>query len=136
MGKYGEKAVKLHDEKYNCTQSVVLAFSDEIGIDKDVLAKLVSNLGGGFGYSGEVCGAASGMAIVSGFFGEWNDIKDVKSKMESYNTIKALIEQFRENANDSRCDELRKLRKDGGKTCAQLIEMCADMVAKEMGFEE
>ena len=135
MGKYGEKAVKLHDEKYNCCQSVVLAFEEEIGVDRDTLANLSANLGGGLGYAGEVCGAVSGMAIVSGFLGGWKDPKDQESKKISYDTIKELVEEFRDENNFSRCNELREQRKAGGSTCAELMSCAADMVAKKMGLE-
>lgn len=135
MGKYGKRAVEFHDKKYNCAQSVVLAFKDELGIDQDTLAGLFANFGGGFGYAGEVCGAASGMACVSGFLGNWKEITDKKTKEESYDTVKALIEQFREeNEGNSRCDELRVLGKAGGRSCTELIAECADMVAEKMGL--
>lgn len=137
MGKYGKKAVELHDQKYNCAQSVVLAFKDELGVDQDTLARLFANFGGGFGYAGEVCGAASGMACVSGFLGNWREIRDKATKEESYDTIKGLIEQFRkENEGNSRCDELRALGKAGGRSCSELIEQCADMVAERMGLDD
>ena len=135
MGKYGKKAVEYHDRKYNCAQSVVLAFKDELGVDQDTLAGLFANFGGGFGYAGEVCGAASGMAAVSGFLGDWKETTDQKSKEESYDRIKSLIEQFRsENEGNARCDELRALGRAGGRSCAELIEQCADMVAERMGL--
>lgn len=135
MGKYGERAVKLHDEKYNCCQSVVLAFCDEIGIEKQELAKLVANLGGGLGYAGEVCGAVSGMAIVSGYLGKWDIPTDQESKKVSYDTIKELVEEFKEKNNYTRCPDLLEQRHSGGTTCAELIGIAADMVAKKMGLE-
>lgn len=135
MGKYGEKAIKLHDEKYNCCQCVVLAFEDELGVDRKTLAKVTANLGGGLGYAGEVCGAVSGMAIVSGYLGKWDEPTDKLRKEESYNTIKELVEEFKEVNNYSRCPELLKQKEEGGKDCNTLIGIAADMVAKKMGLE-
>ena len=51
---------------YNCTQSVVLAFSDLIDIDRDTLMKLSCSFGGGMARLREVCGSVSGMFIVAG----------------------------------------------------------------------
>ena len=51
---------------YNCAQSVVLAFKDDIGQDEEILKKVSSSFGGGLGGLREVCGAVSGMAIVLG----------------------------------------------------------------------
>ncbi len=135
MGKYGEKAVALHDEKYNCTQSVVLAFCDEIGVDKDVLARLALNAGGGFGYAGEACGTISGMAMVSGFLSKWDGPKDMNGKKESYDTIKELVKEFNEKTNYTRCPDLINQRKAGGPTCSDLCAIAADLVAKKMGLE-
>ncbi len=135
MGVYAEKAKKAHEEKYNCCQSVVLAFEEEIGIEKEKLAKVVANLGGGLGYAGEVCGAILGMAIVSGYLGKWDIPTDQESKAVSYDTIKDLVNEFREEIGETRCPELLELRDNGGKTCTELMMLCADKVAQKMGLE-
>ena len=63
---HGEKAGALFLEGYNCAQSVVLAFADEMGIPKETAARIASSFGGGLGRLREVCGCVSGMAIVAG----------------------------------------------------------------------
>lgn len=57
-------------EGYNCSQSVVLAFSDIIGLGEEELSKLSCGLGGGVGRMREVCGTVTGMAMVAGFLTE------------------------------------------------------------------
>ena len=52
-----EKAKALFAEGYNCSQAVVLAFQEEIGLPTDLLARMASSLGGGMGRLREVCGA-------------------------------------------------------------------------------
>ena len=61
-----ERAMALFTQGYNCAQSVVLAFADELDADEATLARLSSSFGGGFGRMREVCGAVSCMAIVLG----------------------------------------------------------------------
>ena len=61
-----EIAMENFKKGYNCSQSVVLAFSDLLGADESFLLKLSSSFGGGLGRLREVCGSVSGMAIVAG----------------------------------------------------------------------
>ncbi len=58
-----EKAESLFREGYNCAQSVILAFSDELPLDEDTLAKLASSFGAGMGRLREVCGAVSSIFL-------------------------------------------------------------------------
>ena len=60
----GEKAESLFKEGYNCSQSVAMAFADELNIPSDVVAMSVSGFGGGMGRMREVCGCVSGMVYV------------------------------------------------------------------------
>lgn len=136
MGKYAQKADALHQEKYNCCQSVVLAFAEELGLDEATLAKLTANFGGGMGYAGEVCGAISGMAVVSGALGPWKEIKDKDGKMQSYDCIKELVAEFQKTCGNTRCPALKAMQEEGGKSCTELIQIAADMVAKKMGLAE
>ena len=43
---HGEKVGTLFLEGYNCAQSVVLAFADEMGIPKETAARIASSFGG------------------------------------------------------------------------------------------
>ena len=62
----GEIAKGYFLKGYNCSQAIVLAFSDRTGLDEHTGAKLASSFGGGMGRMREVCGAFSGMLIVLG----------------------------------------------------------------------
>ena len=54
MGIYSKKACEYFKDGYNCAQSVLLAFSDIIGFDKETSLKLSSSFGGGMGRLREV----------------------------------------------------------------------------------
>ena len=62
----GQRAAELFKEGYNCSQAVAMAFSDLIGMDERLLARMTSSFGGGMGRLREVCGAVSGMFFVAG----------------------------------------------------------------------
>lgn len=66
MSIHEEKAKALFMEGYNCTQSVVLAFCDDMGMDREEALKLASPFGAGLGGMREVCGTVSGMMLVIG----------------------------------------------------------------------
>ena len=61
---HGEYAEKLFRDGYNCSQAVLLAFSDVTGLDDETAAKLALSFGGGFGRMREICGAVSGAGMV------------------------------------------------------------------------
>ena len=69
MGEYGKRAEQLFMEGYNCSQAVLLSYSDITGLDDKTAAMLASGFGGGMGRMREVCGAVSGMFIVQRSFG-------------------------------------------------------------------
>ncbi|MGN0622023.1 MAG: C-GCAxxG-C-C family protein [Porcipelethomonas sp.] len=106
MNKYSEKAMALFREGYNCTQSVVGAFEEELELDHDTAMKLASSFGGGMGRLREVCGAVSGMFIVAGLKFGYSDPKDKTLKTEHYRLIQELAEKFREDNPSIVCREL------------------------------
>ena len=63
MNKREELARQAFKEGYNCSQAMVAAFSDLMGMDKKTALRLASSFGGGMGRMREVCGAVTGMFI-------------------------------------------------------------------------
>ena len=64
--KKSEIAVNNFKIGYNCAQSVLLTFSEEIGLTQEEALKLASSFGGGMGRLREVCGAVSAMFMIAG----------------------------------------------------------------------
>lgn len=105
MGKK-EQAKELFLKGYNCTQAVVGAFAEEIGMDFDTAVKMVSSFGGGMGRLREVCGAVSGMFFVAGALYGYNDPKDFEAKKEHYARIQLLASRYKEETGSIVCREL------------------------------
>jgi len=101
-----EKGEKSFLEGYNCSQSVVLAFIDDIKIDRDLACKLSSSFGGGIGRMREVCGVVSGMAFVLGFYFGTTEGKDAQGKMELYKKVQEVANKFKEINGSIICKEL------------------------------
>lgn len=91
---------------YNCSQSVVLAFSDMTGLTSDSLAMLAQPFGGGMGGMREVCGTVSGMWIVLGaLFGD-SQPKNPKKRNELYARVRELAQRFEDDNGSLICREL------------------------------
>ena len=90
-----EMARAYFAEGYNCSQAVVLAFAEEIGLPPAQLAKAASSFGGGMGRLREVCGAVSGMFLVCGFLMGYDDPQASTEKAAHYARIQALAAAFK-----------------------------------------
>ncbi len=91
---------------YNCSQSVVLTFIDEIGLDKEKALMISSSFGGGMGRQREVCGAVSGMLIVLGAIKGYYKVDNHTEKAEYYALIQNLCNKFKEINGSIICREL------------------------------
>lgn len=137
----GEKAQSLFKQGYNCSQSVALAFDEEIGLDKDLVAKLVSGFGGGMGRMREVCGCVSGMVfVISSLYG-YCDPSDFDAKKELYQRINQVANAFKEQNGSIICKELLGLEKKDGivpekrtdayykkRPCSELCKIAGDIL--------
>ncbi|HPM25080.1 MAG TPA: C-GCAxxG-C-C family protein [Phycisphaerae bacterium] len=59
-------ALARHTEGFNCSQSVLAAFAEELGLPLPTALRLAAPFGGGVGRRGEVCGAATGALLALG----------------------------------------------------------------------
>lgn len=101
-----ERAAQLFLQGYNCAQAVAVAFSDLTGLDAALSAKMASSFGGGMGRMREVCGAVSGMLLVTSLLYGYNQPEDTKGKKELYALVQSLAEQFRQQNGSIICREL------------------------------
>jgi C_GCAxxG_C_C family probable redox protein len=94
MNKKSEIAAQKFLTGYNCAQSVLYAFSDDLLIDKNTALKLACGFGGGMGRKGEVCGAVTGGIIVIGIkIGRGEN--DDRSIMDfTYQRTRDLMDRF------------------------------------------
>lgn len=130
------KAVALFKQGYNCSQSVVMAFSDVYGIPEPLMARFSASFGGGIGRMRETCGAACGMFMLAGL--EVENVDDVphpnnefttdahsrfehlkttnpypsqELKKKDYEVVQQLAAAFREQTGSIICKDLLGLNK-------------------------
>ncbi len=101
-----EKAMKLFEAGYNCSQSVALAFSDMIDMDESALAMMASPFGAGMGRLREVCGCVSGMFMVIGLLYGNDNPSDNTRKKEIYEKVQKLAASFEKKNGSIVCREL------------------------------
>lgn len=101
-----EKGMELFVQGYNCSQSVVLAYADVLGLEPEQLAKLSASFGGGLARLRHVCGTVSGMAMVAGWLTGMTEPGDQKQKKENYDTVQKLAAEFEKRNGSIICREL------------------------------
>lgn len=131
-----EYAESLFKSGYNCSQSVAVAFAEEAGLDKELVARLTVGFGGGVGRMREVCGAVSGMAfVISALYNE--------DKGNIYKRVQEVANEFRKENGSVVCRELLGLSINGAdspvpeprtdayykkRPCVELVGMSADIL--------
>jgi C_GCAxxG_C_C family probable redox protein len=90
---------------------VFAAFADVLGMTVEEAAKIASPFGAGFGKLREVCGAVSGMTLVTGYLKGYSDPADYESKKEVYALIQKMCAEFEERQGSIICRELLGLKK-------------------------
>ena len=108
-----------HSLGYNCAQAVALAFSNELGLNEQTVAKNVAGFGGGFGRLREVCGAVSGMVYVLGALEGDFSPTDNEGKITLYNKVQTLIKEFEKQNGSYVCRDLLECSKK--RSCNLLV---------------
>ncbi len=102
-----EKAKEYFLQGYACSQAVALAFADVMGIEEEVIVKLMLPFGGGLGRLRLTCGAVSGMAAVIGMvFSKGENTPE--NKKRTYAIVQELCHSFQEKTGSLICEELLK----------------------------
>ncbi len=146
---YAKKAREAFEAGYNCSQAVVLAFADVMGMDEKTALRLSSSFGGGMGRMREVCGAVSGMLMVAGVLWGFDDPEGNSAKAAHYARVQKLAGEFRGECGSIICRELL-----GGvpsstptptertpafykkRPCAELVALAAAILEQELREEE
>jgi len=131
-----ETAVKKHHEGYNCSQSVVCAFADELGMDEATLYKLAEGFGGGMGTGQGLCGALIGAGMLSGLVNSDGNIDDAgKTKAASVKAAARIQKIFAEKAKALTCREIKTGNNGGPYTsCDDCIRIATEAAEEVLGM--
>ena len=140
MSNKSEKAVELFAKGFNCSQAVLTAFADELGLDEDFTLKLGTSFGSG-ARNGEICGAVSGaLMVLSLKYGHCHEDKE-EEKAANMAVTTEYTKRFREANGSIVCrdllgydlskpDELAVIREKGLFTdiCPKMIKSAVEVL--------
>jgi len=137
-----EQAKDLFLSGYNCAQSVVLSFADDLKYSKELAQKISAGFGGGMGKQQATCGAVTGAIMVLGLIKgeEVNNNDELKS--EAYSSVKELSREFTAVYNTTSCKDLIGCDLNTPEGSAKFKEeklmenVCAGCVAKAVQIVE
>lgn len=124
-----EKAIELHDKRFNCCQAVACTFAEEFGMDEQTLFKLCEGFGLGMGCMDGTCGALSGAIMLAGLKNSDGSLDSPATKADTYKISKEMLNRFREKCGSTICRELKGV--DTGKmlcSCADCITNAVEVV--------
>ncbi|MDE7195196.1 MAG: EAL domain-containing protein [Oscillospiraceae bacterium] len=136
-----EKAIKLLDEKYHCTQALFGAFATDFGLDLKTAFKISTCFGGGM-RCGNTCGCiTAGLLVLGMTFGFYN-ASDTEQEVYGNRKTEEFIRRFSEEMNGKvNCrdilgkdisvpDEMAEIRKEGLilKRCPSALETSIDIL--------
>lgn len=100
-----EKAQELFAKRFHCSQAVLAAFAEELGLSEKMALKLGACFGGGM-CKGEVCGACTGALMALGLkFGQY-EVGDLNSKTKTNDITVKFLEAFKDKNGSYMCREL------------------------------
>lgn len=119
-----EKAIELHDKKYNCCQAVACAFASEAGVDEKVLFAAGEGFGLGMGCMEGTCGALSGAIMLAGLKNSDSNLESPSTKAATYQLSKQLFNEFKKKTGSTVCRELK------GIDTGVVLCSCPDCICK------
>jgi C_GCAxxG_C_C family probable redox protein len=101
-----ETAVHKFTSGYNCAQSVLFAYSDEIDIEKNTALKIAWAFGAGMGRKQEICGAVTGGIMAISLKHSRFQNEDNSTTEKIYLRTRELMDRFRKKHGTCKCSEL------------------------------
>ncbi len=101
-----QHAGELFLSGYNCAQSVLLSFADDLKFSKELAQKLAAGFGGGMGKQQETCGAVTGAIMVLGLLKGEEVNNNEELKAAAYGSVKELSRDFISAYKTTQCREL------------------------------
>lgn len=117
-----EKAIELHDRRFNCCQAVACAFAKEAGIDEATLFRMGEGFGLGMGGMDATCGALSGAVMLAGIVNSDGNLDSPGTKASTYALSREMVNRFREKTGSTVCRELK------GVDTSRMLCSCPDCI--------
>lgn len=104
------RAVEYFMAGYGCCQSVVAAFADLYGLDDELAKKIAAGFGGGVGRLRMMCGAVSGIVMLTGLDCGQTEGSDRDGKSACYKVVQQLLARSEAENGSLICAEILGLK--------------------------
>ncbi len=101
-----EHAVDLFTAGNSCSQSVLKAYAEEMGLESGLALKLASGFGGGMARQGQTCGAVTGAMMVIGLKHGFTAPDDDINKDATYKLVREFTRRMEKRFNTTTCNEM------------------------------
>jgi C_GCAxxG_C_C family probable redox protein len=129
-----ETGTKIFESGCNCAQSVLAAYAENYGMEKNLALSAAVGFGAGMGRVQDICGAVSGAVMVLGLNSRFKE-GDGRSKINTvYEQVHFFIGEFTKRKGSIKCLDLlsgcKLLTEEGQKRFREqkLRECCFDYV--------
>jgi C_GCAxxG_C_C family probable redox protein len=106
MSSRSDAAIQCFNNSFNCSQSVLGAFCEDLGLDKEMAFKLACGFGSGMGCTGETCGAVAGAVMAIGLKYGQSKPGQIEDKFKTYALVKEFAKRFCEAYGSLKCTDL------------------------------
>ena len=103
--KHTELAKHYFEQKFHCSQSVLVAFAEELGLSEEQALKLGACFGRGM-CKGEVCGACTGALMALGLKYGQTAVDDLESRKKTNDITVRFMDLFKKENGSYICKEL------------------------------
>lgn len=100
------QATSRFEGEFNCAQSVLSVFAEELGLTPDQTLKIASPFGAGIAYTQETCGAVSGALMAIGLRYGQGEHGTQDDKQMAYDLAVSFMTEFRKKHGSIKCREL------------------------------
>ena len=121
---YIEQALELHKRKFNCCQSVLCAFSENLGIDESLLFKIAEGFGAGMGNTEGPCGALTAVIILAGLIISDGNMIAPGTKKLTYALSTDIVQEFKNKVGYTNCCDIKN---KSGYSCNECIEIATEI---------
>jgi C_GCAxxG_C_C family probable redox protein len=128
MGKHSEKAAALFDEGFACSQAVLGAFCEPLGMDRALAMKIANGFGGGIARRQEICGAVSGAVMVIGLKYGRTEAGDMQAHKKTYEKVNAYCNAFEAKHGFIQCRDLLGCGMEEAKEKGLFTSLCPKFV--------
>jgi len=101
-----QDAARHFKEGFSCSQAVLAAVSETLGLDKERAFRISQPFGGGMARMGLTCGAVTGAMLAIGLKYGRTRPEDEEAKEKTYSLVHEFIRRFQDRHSSIVCREL------------------------------